>query len=95
MLAEYLPEGHENAVSRPELSRRSGLCDRHVRKCIEQENLTGELILNNGEGYFLYGGPGDDADFDAYIRSEMARARSIVLKCETMKARRREVRRQK
>ena len=95
MVAEYIPAGHENAISREELRRRSGLCDRHARSCIEKENMTGELILNNGEGYFLYGGPADDADFDAYIRSEMARARSIVLKCETMKARRREVRRQK
>ena len=66
-IAEYIPYGHENAISRPELCRRSGLRDRDVRRGIERERKNGEVIisLSGAEGYFRYGGIGDEPYYQA------------------------------
>lgn len=35
-IVDYIPVGHENAISRKELSRKTGLTDRILRKEIEK-----------------------------------------------------------
>jgi|P1105metagenome_2_1110788.scaffolds.fasta_scaffold02777_12 hypothetical protein len=50
-LAEAVPFGHENAVSRSELALRTGMSDRGLRDAINKSEV---LILNlqDGKGYF-------------------------------------------
>ena len=55
-IREYIPRGQDNAISRKNLCRRTGLCDRELRLHIEKANQeTGEPILNlqDGRGYFI------------------------------------------
>lgn len=53
-IAEYIPYGKENAISRQQLTIITGIKDRKVRKLIEEARVGGELILNlqDGKGYF-------------------------------------------
>ena len=73
--AEYIPEGHENAVSRQYLRDMTGMCDRQMRADLKASK---ELILNlqDGAGYFKPA-PGEERLVMAYIRQEEARIRSI------------------
>ena len=50
-IIDAVPYGHDNAVTREELSRRTGLSDRALRDGI---NKSEELIINlqDGKGYF-------------------------------------------
>ena len=50
-ITEVIPYGHENAVTRAELVRRTGETDRVIRDAI---NKSEELIINlqDGRGYF-------------------------------------------
>ena len=50
-IIDVVPYGHDNAVTRVELSRRTGLSDRDLR---DQINKSEELIINlqDGKGYF-------------------------------------------
>lgn len=54
-LAAHLPTGHGNAVTREQLSRESGLSDRHVRELLETARCMGILICNDqdGKGYYV------------------------------------------
>ncbi len=51
IVAEIIPYGHENAITRAELATRLGESDRVIRAGI---NKSEELIINlqDGEGYF-------------------------------------------
>lgn len=72
---EYIPTGHENAVSRQYLRDMTGMSDRTMRQDI---NSSEALILNlqDGKGYFKPG-PGEERLVRAFIRQEEARIRSI------------------
>lgn len=58
-IAEYIPEGRENAVSRRELARLTGLTDRSIREHIKGANraLIGEgkaiLSSSRARGYWI------------------------------------------
>lgn len=73
--ADYIPEGHKNAVSRKYLSDVTGMSDRTLRIDLKASR---ELILNlqDGKGYFK---PAQDEDMlvRAYIRQEESRIREI------------------
>lgn len=77
MITDYIPKGHKNAISRTQLSIRAGLCDRKCRSQIEQARQDGEIILNTGEGYFIYSGRDDDTYLNEYITKESHRFSSI------------------
>lgn len=72
-IIDAVPYGHENAVTRQELSRRTGEKDRDIRRAI---NASNELIINlqDGKGYFK---PlPDEADLvNAWIHLFQARIR--------------------
>lgn len=72
---DYIPEGHENAVSRQYLRNMTGMCDRTLRIDLKSSD---ELIINlqDGKGYFKPG-PDEDRFVRAFIRQEESRIREI------------------
>ena len=52
-IVDYIPFGKENAISRQQLERVTGLSDRDVREAISlARRNTVILNLSNGKGYF-------------------------------------------
>ena len=51
-IADYIPVGYQNAISRHQLCIRSGLSDRDVRRAVKASH---RLICNlsDGRGYFI------------------------------------------
>ena len=84
-IAEYIPVGHDNAVTRSALALRTGMTDRQVRREIEKANASGEVAIINmhdGSGYFR---PdlGDEIDYvvlEFFVKMEEARIRSTQKK---------------
>ena len=76
----YIGIGSQNAISRRELIRVSGIPDRAMRFEIEALRRSGCVILSDNNGYFL---PSDEHEIEAYIRREESRAKSTFL---TLKA---------
>lgn len=72
---DYIPTGHENAVSRQYLRDMTGMSDRSMRIDLKSSR---ELVLNlqDGKGYFR---PSENEDglVRAYIRQEESRIREI------------------
>lgn len=72
---DYIPEGHENAVSRQYLRDMTGMSDRSMRIDLKASR---ELVLNlqDGKGYFR---PSESEDglVRAYIKQEESRIREI------------------
>lgn len=64
-LLEYIPYGHENAISRAELSRLTGLPDREIRREIKRILQTGEPVLSSSKqgGYWRSDNPDEWAAF--------------------------------
>lgn len=83
-MIEAIPFGHENAISLEEVCARTGLSKRNARRAIEQANITDDIIINNGFGYFRYSGEEDEAFFKAYLSSEASRAKAIMHKVRKM-----------
>lgn len=74
-VADFVPFGEENAISRDRLCQLTGLHDRLLREAISQARRN-EAILNFGNGYFR---PRDDEKerAAAWVKQEGARAKSI------------------
>lgn len=54
-ILDFIPVGHENAVDRYELEKRTGLNDRANRDLIEKAWVKeGKAIINNGTGQGYY-----------------------------------------
>lgn len=53
-IADYIPKGRENAITREHLCKITGLPDRKVREEIEQARRRGAIIVNaqDGAGYY-------------------------------------------
>lgn len=52
-VADYIPVGHENAITRRDLKGILHISDRRIRRLIEIARLNGTPIINNGSGYFI------------------------------------------
>ena len=76
-----IPEGRENAIKREELSRKSGLTDREMRKQIEQARLSGVIIINlqDSKGYFRPR-PNEFTELARQYKQNQNRAMSILTK---------------
>lgn len=80
-IVEYIPEGFENAISRKQLCRITGLNDRVVRGLIEDARRNTIIISNNdGSGYWLF--PEDPTEEEQmllrrYVKQQESRAKSI------------------
>lgn len=69
---ELLQEGKENAVSRDDLIRATGLCDRMNRRQLKEELNHYPVNDQDGAGYYL--ADNDPAELRRYGSQEYARA---------------------
>ena len=76
-IIEFIPTGRENAVTRVDLCKKTGLPDRKIRELIAQARR-GNCILNaqDGAGYFLPAESEKDLA-RSWLKQETARAKSI------------------
>ena len=75
-IADLLGVGRENAITRRDLERLTGLDGRSVRLLIERERRAGTPILaDSANGYFL---PASDDERAECVRSLRHRAREIM-----------------
>ena len=75
-IADLLGVGRENAITRRDLERLTGLDGRSVRLLIERERRAGTPILaDNASGYYL---PASDDERAECVRSLRHRAREIM-----------------
>ena len=77
-IADYIPFGKDNAISRKRLSKITGLSDRKLREVIALERRNTIIInLSNGQGYFQpINGLEDDLVVD-YYKQENSRLKRI------------------
>lgn len=77
-IEELIPFGRKNAVSRYELSSKTGLSDRHVRDAIASVRKKIPIVsMNDGSGY--YRPTTDDYEFvQGYYKREMHRQKEIT-----------------
>lgn len=74
-IVDFIPIGHENAISRKELCKLTGLTDRNVREHIAKaREVTCICNMSDGAGYYI---PREVQEVEIFIRQESARARSI------------------
>lgn len=80
-ILNYIPKGQENAVTRAELCKRTGLTDRMMRDALHDAKLkTPILNMQDGRGYFI---PDMNLENDRFIllrhvRQEESRIRSTI-----------------
>lgn len=80
-ITDFIPEGFENAISRKELCRLTGLKDRDMRAMIEEARRDTIIISScDGSGYWLF--PADPTDEEKmmlkkYVLQQERRAKSI------------------
>lgn len=81
-IADLLGVGRENAITRRDLERLTGLDGRSVRLLIERERRAGTPILaDSTNGYYL---PATDDERAACVRSLRHRAREILLTAKAL-----------
>lgn len=77
----YIPKGLENAISRKNLCKITGLNDRAMRERIEEARRHTIIISNSdGSGYWIYpDNPTDEeqAHLRRYVKQQENRAKSI------------------
>lgn len=81
-IIEYIPKGHENAVSREYLRSILGLPDRAVRRAISESKE--QIFWYNG--YFRHKNKKDIPYEEDYLRQETARAKALNKKVRLIKA---------
>lgn len=86
---KYIPHGKENAVTRAQLCRMTGLPDRQNRKLIELAQRRGCIILNDQDGKGYYTTTDPDV-LIRYYRQERGRALSTLRKLTPLRRRLRE-----
>lgn len=74
-IVDYIPVGHENAVTREQLSKLTKMSDRKVRKAIEKARETTCICnMSDGAGYYI---PTELREVELFIRQESARGKSV------------------
>lgn len=79
-ILEYIPIGHEKAVSRQTLSRIAGISDREVRRLIHKARRDNVILnMQDGSGYFRpdMQDPDDVLAVQRYVKQEESRIKSI------------------
>lgn len=77
-IVDYIPFGKENAISRQQLERVTGLSDRDVREAISlARRNTVILNLSNGKGYFQSIQGEEDELVVKYFKQEDSRLKRI------------------
>ena len=81
-ICDYIPKGHENAVSRQYLRSILSLPDRVIRRLISES----EEPIFWYEGYFRHKNKKDKPFEEYYLKQEQARARALNRKVRKLKA---------
>ena len=80
-ILDYIPTGQENAVTRAELCKRTGLTDRKMRDALHDAKLKIPILnMQDGRGYFI---PDMNTENDRcillrHVRQEESRIRSTI-----------------
>ena len=82
-ILEYIPQGHDNAISRQDLRLITHLKDRDMR---EQIAIAPEPVYNNGQGYFRYLDETDLPFMRKYLKAEFRRINAISSRVEKARA---------
>lgn len=85
-ILDYIPEGHENAVTLNYLIGITGYKGRDIRAYIEKNNIEGDkpiVNLMDGEGYFVPTVQ-ETESIKRYIISEKSRARKLEKKIRSL-----------
>lgn len=83
VIADFIPKGHDNAVSRQYLRTVLHMTDRKIRQEIAESE---EQIFSYGGGYFRHKNKKDIPYEEDYLRSEQSRAREMARKVRRIKA---------
>lgn len=83
MISEYIPKGHENAVSRIYLRSITHMSDRKIREEIAESE---EPIFSFNGGYFRHKSKKDLPYEEDYLRKEAARAKTMAKKVKQIRA---------
>lgn len=78
-ILEYIPQGHDNAISRTDLRLITHLTDREMREMIA---IAPEPVYNNGQGYFRYLDETDLPFMRKYLKAEIRRVAAISSRVE-------------
>lgn len=81
-ICDYIPKGHENAVSREYLSNLLCLPDRVIRNAIAHSE---EPIFWH-DGYFRHKNKKDKPYEEVYLKQEQARAKALRKRIRKLKA---------
>lgn len=83
-IAQAIPFGQQNAVTRKRLANQLGLSDRQMRLHIQQARDEGVIILNlqDGRGYYQ---SADVSEMTAQYWQDKARALSILKRLKAMR----------
>lgn len=81
-ICEYIPKGHENAVSRQYLRSILNLSDRDIRRAIAESE---EPIFWH-DGYFRHKNKKDKPYEEVYLKQEQARAKALRKRIRKLKA---------
>ena len=77
-IVDYIPSGKENAISRQQLERVTGLSDRDVREAISLARRNPVILnLSNGKGYFQPIQGEEDDLVVKYFKQEDSRLKRI------------------
>ena len=81
-ILDYIPKGHDKAVSREYLRTVLHIRDREVRKLISEADE--QIFWYNG--YFRHKNKKDIPYEEDYLRQEQARSRALIRKVRAIKA---------
>lgn len=83
-ICDYIPKGHENAVTRQYLRSVLSLPDRDIRRAIAESEEP--IFWKENEGYFRHKNKKDRPYEERYLRQEQARARTLRKRIRKLKA---------
>lgn len=83
MITEFIPKGHQNAVSRQYLKSITHMTDRQIRREIAESE---EPVFSCEGGYFRHKNKSDIPYEESYYRQESARANAMRRKVRRIKA---------
>ena len=80
-IVEYIPTGINNAISRKNLCKATGMSDRIVRRLVEEARRETIIISNNdGSGYWIYPENPTEREKELlcrFVKQQESRAKSI------------------
>lgn len=85
-IANTVPEGKKNAISRQELAEKLGVSDRKMREWVEKAKADGLLVNNDQDGVGYYQ-PTEPEELQRQYRQTYNRAMSMLVQLKYMRAR--------